>query len=29
MGLAAAHPAGLWRCWHRRSCAWYVSGQAP
>ncbi|GKF00840.1 hypothetical protein Tco_0027763, partial [Tanacetum coccineum] len=21
MGLAAARPAGLWRCWHCRSCA--------
>ncbi|GKF09730.1 hypothetical protein Tco_0043954, partial [Tanacetum coccineum] len=21
MGLAAAHPAGLWRCWHCRSSA--------
>nr|GEZ25053.1 hypothetical protein [Tanacetum cinerariifolium] len=20
MGLAVAHPAGLWRCWHHRSC---------
>ncbi|GJT68643.1 hypothetical protein Tco_1020123 [Tanacetum coccineum] len=25
MSLAAARPAGMWRCWHRWSCVWYAS----
>nr|GEY44982.1 hypothetical protein [Tanacetum cinerariifolium] len=24
MGLVDAHPAGLWRCWHRQSCVWHT-----
>ncbi|GJW83956.1 hypothetical protein Tco_0157101 [Tanacetum coccineum] len=26
MGLAAAGPAGLWRCWQRQSSTWCISG---